>query len=605
MPVGTADIILFGIQAGIRLYGQARQAYVENTREREFTMPLPGLDHTATVGQAQSYFLADPFGRKHLQESERVRELHAEVMADRAAFEADAARSNEYTGAFQYFRSVDSGAVTKDGFGASDVLALTTIAQWKRGEAPHPTALKRIAGTLVEIGIDYFANGPGAGTLSESSPAGKIVKRLLTELDDVSFVADGLEGVVKTLFVAALETLADDPQLLSADEKAQRFIGAVARGVVGDVNRYLESLPEEERLLTAKSLESMAGLLFRSVARNGVSHVLSNPAALLGTPEGGSSELVTRVGTAVLDLILPSAESPLDLSALFTADSLDKVVRAGLEVVVAHPEMLGIDADDKSALETILLEVADGILEDARKIGPDLFPELARLILERTAGNLNLLWDPESDLEHVLVTATRELLTTLATKPADGTAWAPKLGRKEVIDLAESLLDEVAANPGLVTNRIGGHTAIKLAVEATLTELAAIELDDLSIATVQSILKSVVIAVTTRRDFLDRFRGLDGVTRVAIGNVLHAVVSVVFAEDAAGSRAQWALARSSVLDAIITVSLDRLSEHGLDRARLTRLKEALDGIAQTLEERGSFSIDAFANLLDTSLRKAA
>ena len=56
MAFGATEIIMFGIQAGVRLYGQARQAYVEKTRERELVMPLPGLDHSPTVTRAFAYF---------------------------------------------------------------------------------------------------------------------------------------------------------------------------------------------------------------------------------------------------------------------------------------------------------------------------------------------------------------------------------------------------------------------------------------------------------------------------------------------------------------------------------------------------------------------
>ena len=43
--VGVADAVIFGIQAGIRLYGQARQAYVEKTRERDLVYRLAASEH--------------------------------------------------------------------------------------------------------------------------------------------------------------------------------------------------------------------------------------------------------------------------------------------------------------------------------------------------------------------------------------------------------------------------------------------------------------------------------------------------------------------------------------------------------------------------------
>jgi len=52
----AADIILFGIQAGVRLYGQARQAYIERTRERALTLPFPGIPHEVKATDARLYF---------------------------------------------------------------------------------------------------------------------------------------------------------------------------------------------------------------------------------------------------------------------------------------------------------------------------------------------------------------------------------------------------------------------------------------------------------------------------------------------------------------------------------------------------------------------
>src|SRR5690606_25217389 len=158
--------------------------------ERALTLPLPGLDHTAGVGQAQSYF--DLEGKRHLSTSARLRALHEACDADRVAFERDAVLAAEYVQAFVYFRGVDRGLV-QNGLAPADVLAVTTIAQWRRGEAPHPTALKRIAGTLVEIGIDYFANGPGRGRLTGDAPARRLLRTLLDALDDHAFSTDGLD----------------------------------------------------------------------------------------------------------------------------------------------------------------------------------------------------------------------------------------------------------------------------------------------------------------------------------------------------------------------------------------------------------------------------
>jgi hypothetical protein len=51
MAFGAEEIIMFGIQAGVRLYGQARQSYVEKTRERELVIPILSGRGTLRDGQ--------------------------------------------------------------------------------------------------------------------------------------------------------------------------------------------------------------------------------------------------------------------------------------------------------------------------------------------------------------------------------------------------------------------------------------------------------------------------------------------------------------------------------------------------------------------------
>ncbi len=113
MVFAGAEVILFGTQAGVRLFGASRQAYIDKTRGRGIMLPLPGVDHSAAVGQAESCFAVDPDGSRHLAESERLRELHAPVGADRAAFELDRSKVDELVLAFVYFRGIDKGLTAR------------------------------------------------------------------------------------------------------------------------------------------------------------------------------------------------------------------------------------------------------------------------------------------------------------------------------------------------------------------------------------------------------------------------------------------------------------------------------------------------------------
>ncbi len=598
MVLSSADVILFGIQAGVRLAGAARQSYIEKTRERDLVLPLPGLDHVPTVGAAESWF--DTAGAHHLVHSERLRELHAMVHADRFGFEDKAALAQEYVEAYTLCRGIDSGK-TQDGLTATDIMAVTRIAQWRTGQAPHPSALQRVGGTLVEIGIDYFANGPGKGHLSGNSSGKKVLASLLMALDDHEFATEGLEGVLETMFLAALSEVADRPELVSDDPHVHEFVGAVARGLVVDVEGRLAALPKGQRLLQSDHLASTAGLVFRSMIRHGTEHLLEDPSTLLGVDDEASQALVSNVGRAILDTVLPSSDSPIDLSALLGQAGIDKIVRSALEVVVQHPELMQLRGDAGSGVQVLLLEIAETLLEDARPIGIDLLPDLARLVLERTAGRLELFWDVDGDTEHVLMTAVRSVLSSLAEPPSEGGTWKPRFSRALVLDLAEAVLDEVAENPGMITDRVGSSVPLQAALDAALRALATVELDRVSTSTLTNIVGTAVRAAAQRLDFLDKFRIGAGSAKPAIAQILESVLAAAFPADGENARAAWTLSRADVLEAVVEAAFEELAEAGVDAAKIGILQEVLARMTARLENRQHFSLQDFAEELQDAL----
>ena len=53
---GTAEVVIWGIKAGIRLAQESRQAYAEATIIRDLTLPLPNYNPEVSVGVAAGYF---------------------------------------------------------------------------------------------------------------------------------------------------------------------------------------------------------------------------------------------------------------------------------------------------------------------------------------------------------------------------------------------------------------------------------------------------------------------------------------------------------------------------------------------------------------------
>ncbi len=599
MILSSSQVILFGIQAGVQLHAAARQAYIEKTRERELLLPLPGVPHAPTIGKAANFFRGE--GHEYLETNDRLRVLDPPAQANPRGFkESRPGEAAEYLELFKVYKSLHTNSRTSDGvFSANDVLVITTISQWRENETPHPTAIKRIAGVLIEIGIDYFASGPGK--ITGETPEKRVLRDLVNALDDHTFSSYGLEGTIEKIFVATLDSLAENPELVSGDAQTRMFISSLAKGIVEDVNTRLTELDEGERLFETSHLGDTAEIVFRSVIRTSAEIVLESPGDFLSIDEADQAALVTRVGTSVLDAILPSVESPIDLSNLFTQTSLDAVMRSALSVVVDYPELLDLDGDKRTGLRKIVEEIAEALLERSSLLGSDMFPELVRLVLDRTAANLHQLWVADGDEEHLLVTAVAALLDELAVESEDGISWGFNLGKGRVIAVAEVVLEEVLQNPSIIISRVGGRPALSAAIQAVLSELSVLELGSLTAETASRLVGTAIRAAAARLDLLDRFRDANGTLKPAVAHVVEAILATAFYRDEEYARSAWMLARTSVLEEMTSIAFERLAESGVDRERIEILRTVLAEIVNAIESKQAFSVARFDTLLSERL----
>jgi hypothetical protein len=595
MAFGASEIIMFGINAGVRLYGQARQAYVEKTRERELVIPLPGLPHSPTVTRAFAYFKDNMQGKQFVAMSIRLAELHEMAKAGAQAFkDSHPEEAKEYVDLYVFYRLGDDGKLVNEKFLISEVVALNTLAQWRRGETPHPTALRRIAGTVTEIGIDFFATGPGAGKLAGNTPTNILLREVLLTLDNHSFVSEGLEGTIEKVFIATLDAIEENPTIISGDPKVQKFVSGVAGGVVEDIQDRIDNLPENQRLFAADRLSDVARAVFRSVVRNGADMVLDNPETFLGTQAGGESEMASKIGKIVLNTVLPEGSTGTNLSAIATGETLDKLVKGALSVLAEHPDLMGTD---HPGIEMIVQEVATKLANQTERIGPDLFPDVAQLVLEKTAKNLELFWKPEGDAENLAVTAVGLLLGELASKPDEG-KWKPKLSKSQVLNVVEAVLDDLAANPAIITRKVNGKPAVDAAIAAILAGLVEQKLEHFSSESAAKIAVSGLKAATDRWEMLEPLGAGADAAKLAI----NAVIDTVFAGVTAGDeKAAWRLTQGHVLVAIFDNAFIKLADHGVDDVALGKLNGALEKARQDLEANGRFSIDMFASDLESRL----
>ena len=72
--VANSQLVIFAIQAGVRLYAVGRKAYVEATLDRPLILPLPRGPNISSAS-AHMFFKNDPKGKEitKIEENERIR----------------------------------------------------------------------------------------------------------------------------------------------------------------------------------------------------------------------------------------------------------------------------------------------------------------------------------------------------------------------------------------------------------------------------------------------------------------------------------------------------------------------------------------------------
>jgi hypothetical protein len=580
--MSSPQIVLFAIQSAVKFGAQMRAAYVDSTRNRELVLPLldfMSADDPAAGGSpaARTFFL-----RKTIAEPKRLRELIDKMKREE---DLDEAENQELVGfhrefqirAFQgnYVRASDGSLVSKDA-----LENLLSIRQWDRD--PNPSALQRLAGSLVEIGIDYFA-GPGAEKLSSKHAAA--MKALFTGLDGIAFAVEPLEDLPQKLFTITLETVSANPQVFSGDADTQTLIAAATRGLLTDVNARMQGAND----LQKEGVRAWGETVFRSLLSSTGTLLLQEPQRFLGTKAGTQSALVSTVGNAVLELVL---NAPEDTKQVFTREALEKISLAALRTVAQDPQF----AKKKPRLQALIAQLADdlgridGILRTAS------LPDVMALVLDYTAGNFALLW-PETDdpKKNLALTAARQTLALLLRKPAPGERWTFEFGREEALIVVDAVLNDFVRNPGWLVRQAKLDPHLETALAGVVAVLRRRGDERLSGQLAVDILLSALQAAASRSEFLDKV-GDTPLVAAAIDTVLAATL-----DPGADAKVAWRTVREEVMLGLVDTALEKLAESKLDPGKIPVLAAVVDEQVEHIKAGDVWSVAEFALQLATRL----
>lgn len=599
----TPSMVLFAIQSALKMGGAAKQYYVDSARSKEMTLPLLSFDRTPNTHDVFEYF----------QEDETLIELEGAGLPRLLAVvnklhdhgEQSLTDAEVELLVYYYWKDdPDALSVKPRTTLLSDEAfeALLTIRQYSKDNEPSISVFRRMGGTFLEIGVDYFAKNPKGFNIDSREAVA--LQAFFMGLDHVKFSQqnwkDQLDVFPRRLSTALLELVTDHADVFSGNETTQQLISVTTTALAKDVNKHFDAIQEHAFGRNARAQQervvSWGEVVFRSVLSSAGEVIASQPETFLGLEEGADATLFKDLSSTLLDIVVGT--ETVELGKVFSKTSLDRLIKTSLAVVGKHPELV---SDSEHGIQTLISQTATELSTLDNTINRAIFPEAIRLIIKNSGENLPLLWTDSAihPEKQALVVATKELLQRLSTQPANS-AWKLVFHREHIIALLKTTLKEVADNPAWVIDDANNKNAyLGSAVQAMLAVIRIRGDQRLNADTVQHMIQTGLRVAALRLEFLDE---LPNGQRM-IGAVYDAMLMPIMTQKA-GSKAAWRLVRGEVLYGITQVVLRTLQDTDINKDKVIALKSVMEKQVADINAGQPWDLEKFAWTLEKTLNTA-
>ena len=407
----NAALIMFGIEAGVKLGTKLNDVLVDATVEKPMLLPVGELFGSVTEDDAIEFF------DNHSELTTAGQPYHRYSRADKLKAYKTLKQIDD--------RVVGSGSVSSEAI--QIVSNLQKLQQYKQGFGAKP-ALQRVVGTLVEIGIDYFVTHPEA--IGAKSKERKILQGFVESLDEVNFAEGTRTEIVGDVLVLALDTLQVNASLIMDDARLQALVGGVT-------NSLLKDIQDAGSIAAMKRREDFVRRIGSSILKGGAQAFSQNIDLFL--PEDSDAKpLVSSTLTQLLEG-LHGKEN------LFTNESLELLFHSALRAVAENPKVFSEDAVLQQLITRTVKAMTDAT---GRKVFSE---ETVAAVLEEAlsvaAENIETLIDPANPQKQLLANATRAVAQSLSGALAGGGTVKDLLSRQQRVSLMGVVFKEVAKHP--------------------------------------------------------------------------------------------------------------------------------------------------------------
>ncbi|MEL7124169.1 MAG: hypothetical protein AAFO07_32335, partial [Bacteroidota bacterium] len=521
VPGISAETIIFAINSAIKLSNNLRQLYAKKVRDEEMVLPIPDFDPTIKLFTMVRFFEKLP--PEKLKNWDGLPEIHQKAFDQQ---ELSSEEEKKYKELYTLLHGHQGGTGPYLEMSPEELLSIFKLQGNRKGD--ERTVLQLVAGSLVDIGVDYFIQVPGA--LNRESQHGKVLHRFLEAFDEIDFTEQGaikreFSGVLlPRLFAAAAESVSELNHEISNDEKFQRLIKETSKGIANDIYRRVEDLDPLQR----EEAVQWGQLVLRSMIKHGGEYVLAAPESFLDTNKGVSS-IIQSSGLVLLDAILEDESDKVVFKNALSPATLEGLTKATLNILAEHPEL----TSKEEGIKTIIKGVAAAVEQEEQLLEKGILPELVRIVLDQSAGNLDLLWkDTEDKPEHLLVVALGQTISMISA-PQETGRWKPQFTKMQLLDLIEELLDEVVQNPAWITEEVNEKSILGEVLQVTLAALGKIPKDErLHPDVLRSMIRLNLQTTIANPKVLDLVPfGIEGEKEIVLQKALDLVLTFIFSED--------------------------------------------------------------------------
>jgi hypothetical protein len=453
------QLVLFAIQAAIRLGQKLQTVFEDETRDNPLVLPpVPG-SKLPTFDEAEPFFESEQ-GKTFVAISTETDGngkpialgMYAELWQRRNDMASGGAARDQLVEAFARIRALQDHSTSFDTRGTlqgdhADFLAgtnaLFVVKQWRDGDDPKRHPVQRIAGTIVNIALDYAQIDPRL--FGGKGRGDQLARAFLASLDKVDFAESTFDDLLVDVFDAAVRTIAENSGLVVTQEHWSLLLKKVSLTLAADFEKASGNDDKLEALYTFRRE------LLQDALKTAVSVVGEHPERFLGSPHGDGDVLLQGVLKGVLGALQ-------DEPKLFTGHAAAAVFAAAMRTAAQNIHLVVPDGTSvkDDVLRQLLTGVAQQLAASARTqppgmFTPDLLKDVAAIALEVTATNAARLIVPSDPRKQLLRDALGQITTGFLSALQRGGevehALRTTLSRANLLAITRQGFAAVAANP--------------------------------------------------------------------------------------------------------------------------------------------------------------